>query len=256
MLTRAKKVKGYKLNATDGEIGSIKEFFFDDKYWTVRYLVASTGGWLNDQQVLISPYFLGNVNDSSKLIEVSLSRNEIENSPPWDTDKPVSRQFEESYYDYYGAPTYWSGPYSWGAFPYFTRDREKWRTSEISEKSWNPNLRSTKDVTDYYIQATDNEIGHVEDFIIDEETWTIRYLEIDTKNWLPGKKVLVSPEWIDRISWNESKVFINLSRDIIKNAPGYDEDKVITREYESRLYGYYNRPVYWAEEPVTREYYR
>lgn len=256
MLTRARKVKGYTLNAIDGEVGSVKEFFFDDKYWTVRYLVAETGGWLTGRRVLISPYFLTNVNHSSELIDVNLTRNEIENSPPWDSDRPVSRQYEESYYGYYGAPMYWVGPYTWGAYPFFTRDREKWRTIETSDKSWDPNLRSTKDVTNYNIQATDDEIGHVDDFIIDEEAWTIRYIVVDTKNWLPGKKVLVSPEWIDRISWNDSKVFVDLSREIIKKAPEYDEDDVITREYESRLFGYYNRPVYWAEEPVSREYFR
>ncbi len=256
MLTNAKEIRNYKLNGIDGEVGSVKEFFFDDKFWTVRYLVARTGNWLNKRQVLISPYFLGNVDHSIGVINVNLTKKEIENSPPIESDLPVSRQFEESYYSYYGAPVYWGGPYVWGPLASITRDRDLLKDIKPQENNWDPDLRSSKDVTGHTIQATDDKIGHVDDFIIDEDSWTIRYLVIDTEDWLPGKKVLVSPEWIERISWEDSKVFVDLSRDIIENAPGYDEDEGLTRDYETRLYDHYRRQGYWVEEPIMSDYSR
>ena len=204
MLNKAKTLTGYKLNSRDGEIGKVKEFYFDDKYWTVRYLVADTGDWLTGRQVLISPYALGFVNKGEQTIVVDLTKKQIEDSPSLNTDKPVSRQFEESYYGYYRWPMYWTGPYLWGYDPHLERVREKWRQSAEREKAaWDPHLRSTHDVDGHHIQAADGEVGHVEDFIIDDETWAIRYLIVDTQNWWPGKKVLISPKWIEHVSWRE-----------------------------------------------------
>jgi hypothetical protein len=246
MLYEAKTLKGYKLHSRDGLIGTSKEFYFDDKYWTVRYLVADTGNWLTGRRVLISPYALSAVMREEQHITVDLTKKQIEDSPSLSSDQPVSRQFEESYYGYYGWPMYWGGDHMWGAYPYIEHDREMWREATKNEQTWDPDLRSTHDVSGHYIQATDGEIGHVEDFIIDDETWAIRYMIIDTKNWWPGKKVLVSPQWIDRLSWNESKVFVNVSRDSIKKAPEYTEGSLLTRDYENSLYHHYNRPGYWA----------
>ena len=124
MLNKAKTLKGYKLDSLDGEIGKVKEFYFDDQHWAVRYLVADTGNWLTGRQVLISPYALGAVNQEEQHISIDLTKKQIEDSPSLDSDKPVSRQFEESYYGYYGWPAYWDGPYMWGPYPYIVRDRE------------------------------------------------------------------------------------------------------------------------------------
>ena len=254
MLNKAKTLKGYKLDSLDGEIGKVKEFYFDDQHWTIRYLVADTGNWLTGRQVLISPYALVAVNKEEQHIAIDLTKKQIEDSPSLDSDKPVSRQFEEAYYGYYGWPMYWGGPYMWGPYPYIVRDREKWRESAQGEKAWDPHLRSTHDVSGHHIQAADGEIGHVEDFIIDDETWAIRYLIIDTRNWWPGKKVLVSPQWIERVSWSESKVFVNLIRETIKQSPEYTEESLLTRDYETGLHRHYNRQGYWVDEPAAKEH--
>jgi uncharacterized protein YrrD len=254
MLNNAKTLNGYKLNALDGELGKVKEFYFDDKYWTIRYLVADTGGWLTGRQVLISPYELVAVNKEAEYIAIDLTKKQIEDSPLLESDKPVSQQFEESYYGYYGSPIYWAGSGMWGFYPNIVRDREKWRKPSSDEKAWNPHLRSTKNVSGYNIQANDGEIGHIEDFIIDDETWAIRYLIIDTKNWWPGKKVLVSPLWIEEVSWDESKVFVNLSREAIKQSPEYNEESLLTREYETELHRHYNRQGYWSNETISKEH--
>jgi len=258
MLNKAKTLKGYKLKSLDGEIGKVKEFYFDDRVWVIRYLITETGNWLMDRQVLISPYALTAVVKEEKHITINLTKKQIEDSPRLDKDKPVSQQFEETYYVYYGWPVYWRNPHIEGAFPSMwrtypdvTRDCEEKKISTPGEKHWDPNLRSTREVTGYNIQATDGEIGSVGDFIIDDETWTIRYLIIDTQNWWPGKKVLVSPKWIKSISWSESKVFVNLSRDAIKQSPEYTEESMLTRDYESRLHGHYNRQGYWVDEDAN-----
>ena len=254
MLIEAKTLKGYKLNSLNGEIGKVKEFYFDDQHWAIRYLIADTGNWLMNRQVLISPYALVAVIKEEQLISIALTKKQIEDCPPLGSEKPVSRQYEESYYGYYGWPLYWGGPYMWGYYPEIVRDREKWREPTQHDKAWDPHLRSSHEVTGYHIEAADGDIGHVEDFIIDDETWAIRYLIIDTRNWWPGKKVLVSSQWIDRVSWHEEKVFINLQRDIIKQSPEYTEESPVTRDYEIRLHRHYTIEGYWVREPASGEH--
>ena len=253
MLSKAKTLNGYKLDSRDGEIGKVKEFYFDDRHWTIRYLVADTGSWLTGRQVLISPYALIAVSKEEEHITIDLTKKQIEGSPPLESDKPVSRQFEDAYFGYYELPLYWNGPNMWGYYPYIVRDREKWRKSIEDEKaSWDPHLRSTHDMSGHYVQAADGEIGHVDDFVIDDETWAIRYLIIDTQNWWLGKQVLVSTRWIELVSWDESKVFVNLPRESIKESPEYTEEALITRDYETSLHRHYNRQGYWVDESAAK----
>jgi len=231
MLNEAKTLKNYELQSLDGKIGKVNEFYFDDHYWTIRYMIADTGNWLTGRQILISPHSLIAVNKEEEYISINLTKKQIEDSPSLDNDMPVSQQFEESFFGYYELPKYWDG-----------QD--------------DPHLRSTYDVSAYEIQATDGTIGHVEDFIIDDETWAIRYLIVDTRNWWPGKKVLVSPQWIESVSWNETKVFVNLLRETIKQSPEYTEASLLTRDYETGLHRHYNRQGYWDDELAAKEHSR
>jgi hypothetical protein len=248
MLDRARMLKGFALNSLDGEVGRIKEFYFDDHHWAVRYLVADTGSWLAERQVLISPYALGAIDRDKHHIAVNLTLRQIEDSPALGADVPVSRQFQEAYYGYFGWPTYWSGPYMWGSYPQMARAHAVRTEPDADERTWDPHLRSTHDVDGHRVEAADGAIGHVTDFIIDDDTWAIRYLVVDTRNWWPGKMVLVSPKWIERIVWNESKVVVNLSRATIKGAPEYSEGLLLNRDYEEQLHRHYDRPGYWADE--------
>ena len=147
MLSKAKTLTDYKLESLDGEIGKVKEFYFDDRQWTIRYLVADTGNWLAGRQVLISPYALNSVIKSEKHLSVDLTKKQIKDSPSLNSDKPVSSQFEESYYEYYGWPTYWSGPNMWGVNHYIERNREKWGKFNRGGKAWDRHLRSTHAVS-------------------------------------------------------------------------------------------------------------
>jgi hypothetical protein len=257
MLRLAKTFKSFKLRARDGDIGKAMEFYFDDHHWTVRYLIADTGDWLNDRRVLISPYALEPANEAEQVIPVDLTKKRIEESPPLDSDQSVSRHYEMQYYSYYDWPMYWGGPFIWGQIAYPTRQPKEWsepgHDHSGREEGGDPHLRSTEAVSGYQIQALDGEIGHVADFIIDDEAWAIRYLVIDTKNWWPGKNVLISPRWIERVSWEESKVFVNLSRDIIKRSPEYTPES-LSREYETELHRHYSRQGYWADEPAVKQH--
>jgi hypothetical protein len=254
MLRLAKSFNGFTLEARDGEIGKAKEFYFDDRNWTIRYLIADTGTWLADKSVLISPYALGAILTDEKRIRVKLTKAQIENSPAVDTDRPVSRQYELAYYPYYGFPSYWGGSSLWGnaAYPQMVElplgmaaGPDKATSHDENE---DPHLRSTKDVDGHSIQALDGEVGHVEDFVIDDESWTIRYLIVGTRNWWPGRKVLIATRSIDRISWGESTVYLRLERATIQNSPEYSESLLITRDYEAKLHRHYDLEEYWQEE--------
>jgi hypothetical protein len=250
MLIKAKTLAGYKLNCTDGEIGKVKEFYFDDLHWTIRYLIADTGTWLSGRQVLISPYSLKSVDRVERNISIGLTKKMVEDSPSLDSDQPVSRQYEDAYHGFYGWPIYYGGPYMWGPYPYIMRNPEEWQKYTHRKASWDPHLRSTHDVSGHTVQATDGEIGHVQDFIIDDETWAIRYLVIDTRNLWPGRTVIIAPHWIKRVSWGDSTVYVDLTRDSIKDSPEYSEESLPTRDYETSLHGHYNRLGYWVDEPA------
>jgi len=239
------QVKGYSIGAKDGDIGSVDDFVFDDKLWTVRYLVADTAKWLPGRRVLISPIALGRVESDANRLPVSLTKEQVKNSPDIDSSH-ISRQHETSYYDYYGWPYYWVGGDVWGAgtFPGNLAVEKRMEMAAREQPNDETRLRSAKEVMGYYIEASDGDLGHVEDFIIDDETWEIRYMVIDTKNWWPGKKVLLSPEWIDRVSWTDSRVYVDLSRETIKSGPEFDPEH-LNRDYEERLYKHYDRPGYW-----------
>lgn len=256
MLRDASTLSGSAVSATDGEIGHVKDSYFDDQAWAIRYLVVDTGTWLTGREVLISPYAVKRPLDSISegVIDVALTRAQVKASPDIDTHKPVSRQHESEYLGYYGYPTYWNGGDLWAmgaypAMPPLTTPPDYTERHERREAEANPedvHLRSAENVKGYHIQARDDSIGHVEDFVFDDESWALRYLIVDTRNWWPGgRRVLVATRWIERIDWTERRVFTTLTRDAVKASPEYDESATIDRAYEARLHDAYGRERYW-----------
>lgn len=240
------KLTGYSIGAKDGDIGKVDDLLFDDKLWTVRYLVADTSKWLPGRRVVISPLALGRVESDEKTVSVALTKEQVENSPDVDS-RHFSREHERSYHDYYGWPYYWVGGDVWGGTtaPASLAAQQRLEMAALEqERDDEIHLRSTRDVTAYYIEARDGDIGHVEDFIVDDATWEIRYMVVDTQNWWAGKKVLVAPEWIERVSWADSRVYVDLSREAIKTGPEFNPD-LLNCDYEEKLYKHYNRPGYW-----------
>ena len=127
--------------------------------------------------------------------------------------------------------------------PLYDTEIQEGQTKE--KNSEDKHLRSMDEVIGYHIQTLDGWLGHVADFIINDETWTIRYIVVDTRNWLPGKKVLLSPNWIDATNWAQRKVHLDVTSQQVRDCPEYDPAAPVNREYEARLYDFYGRPKYW-----------
>jgi hypothetical protein len=246
MLRKMKDLTGFHIGARDGDIGEASDFIFDDNNWTVRYLVADTNRWLPGHKVLISPIVVDQADWEGKRLPVLLTQEQVKNSPDISMNEELSAQDEVKYYNYYGFPYYWAGAEVWGpvALPRDLIAESIERKIALTADLNRSRLRSMKDVSGYSIQATDGEIGHVDDFLVEEAPWTIRYMIVDTGNWLPGKKVLVSPRWIAHVDWKNSNVYVNLSREAVKTGPEYDPDK-LDREYEKQLYKHYGQENIW-----------
>ena len=210
-----KYLYGNKLAALDGDIGHIKDFYFDDNIWVVRYAIADTGSWLSERRVLLSPHSFGKLAPYEETLHIKLRKKQIEDSPSIDLHKPVSRQYEVEYYRHYGWPAYWAGDAMWGmgGYPVLVPPvKDEIETQRLYYHRDDEHLRSTQEVTGYPIEATDGRIGHVAGFLIDERSWAIRDVVVEAGHWYSGKEVLIPTGKIERISYKEMKVFVNLSK--------------------------------------------
>ena len=224
MIHNLKHLYGKKLGAIDGDIGHVKDIYFDDAHWVVRYVVADTGSWLSGRQVLLSPWAFGKLQEDDDVLLINLTRKQIENSPSIETHRPVSRQYEAEYYHYYGWPVYWIGDgfgglggFS-GAIPVRTADGNRHHGHNQRD---DVHLRSTRAVTGYHIQTAGGLVGRVHDFAIDDQTWLISEVIVEAGHWLNSRKILISPPSIGRISYEQSTVFVNLTKeDIQRTAEG------------------------------------
>ena len=266
MLRSMKELENCSVQATDGTVGQVKDFYFDDQAWVIRYLVADTGSWLAHRMVLISPIAVNHPDWAQRIFPVSLTQEQVKNSPSIDTQKPVSRQHERDHLSYYGYQYYWGGGGLWGAGMYpneilpgyagygsptaerAEEDNAYARALEARHQDDDPHLRSCNAVVGYHIQANDGDIGHVWGLLMDEETWAIRYMVVDTSNWWLGHKVLIAPPWIRDLNWVDGTVSVDLTRQAVKDAPAYDEGAPLDRDHEQGLHEHYGRPGYWSNE--------
>ena len=221
-----KDLRGDDIVARDGRFGSIDDAYFDDERWALRYLVVDTGNWLPGRLVLISPASVRGV--QSNEVRVDLTRRQVEQAPGAETEQPVSRLYEEAHAAYYGYPYYWAGPYLWGAgamppsrqmLDTRSAPEARERMEQAEEAAAESHLRSSAEIAGYSIEAADGELGHVEDFLFDDESWAIHDLIVDTRNWLPGGKVLVAPGEVESIDWAGKRVKVRLTRDALRRSP-------------------------------------
>lgn len=238
MLRNLKNFEGLAVTATDGAIGEINHALFDEETSTVRYFVVNTGVWNEKWQVLISPQSIIEVDWEGNQVHVDLTMDQVKHSPKIDAKKPIHRESEREYSDYYGYAYYWTGAPLAGVSSGVAVIVKPVSTSEVR-------LHSEKDLQNAYVAAIDGDIGHISGLIIDQAGWEIRYLVVNTSNWWVGKKVLVAPQWLSRVDWAQSKVYANLTREAIKESPRYDESALPTRDYETRLYEHYGFPLHW-----------
>ena len=227
MLQSIKLLYGNKLGASDGDIGHVKDFYFDDQSWAVRYVVAETGNWLSGRLVLLSPHAFGSIYPAGKAMLVNLTRKQIEDSPAIETHKPVSRQYEEDYHRYYGWPYYWEGDGLWGGMsgfpilelpPKFASAESPAATGPKLKRA-DAHLRSTQAVNGYHLQATDGIVGHVCDFLMDDKSWAIHQLVVKTGHRFTGKEVQLPVGTVNQISYDASKVFVNLTTNAVEKSP-------------------------------------
>jgi sporulation protein YlmC with PRC-barrel domain len=226
MLQSIQKLYGHKLGASDGDIGHVKDFYFDDRTWAVRYVVADTGNWLPGRQVLLSPRAFDNPHPSGKTVLVNLTRAQIEGSPPIEAHKPISRQYEESYHRYFGWPYYWQGSGLWGmsGFPILELPPtpapvEPGATVGPPPERTDAHLRSTQAVSGYHVQATDGIVGFVCDFMMDAKSWAISQLVVKTGHRFTGKEVRLTTSQVERISYKESTVFVTVTKEAVEKSP-------------------------------------
>ena len=255
MLHTVKDLRHFIVGATDGEIGEVKDVYFDDERWAIRYMVVETGSWLNGRKVLVSPISVRDVSWDDRIVNVRLTWRQVRDSPSIDTDRPVSRQHEIDYYNHYGYPNYWEGSNPWGLGFYPVpwvgaspdaalfapgMDRLRARADRQPENrdrdSTHSHLRSSKEVIGYEIMATDGTAGAVDDFIFDDADWMILYLVVETRKWLPGKEVLLPPRCVASVSWSEHEVYVNATRRAVETSREYDASLTLSRKGEAALH--------------------
>lgn len=239
-------LRGFEVQGEDSEIGSVHGFLFRDDSWVITYIVVDTGKWLPGRKAIISPMAIDTCDWVKKSFSTSLTKERVKKGPDIDSEKPVSRQKEIELNRYYGWPMPRAGipgaalPSIYGPIP----PPESGKEFPGGEEN-DSHLRSTREVIGYRIEARNGELGHLEGFLADDEAWVIRYVIVSLGKWLPGKQVLVAPEWIERVSWQKRKVYVDLLKDTVRNCPEYDPYAQVGREYETALYDYYGRPKYW-----------
>ena len=254
MLYDASKIRGYAVAASDGELGTVSDFLFDDASWLVRWLAVDTSNWLTGRKVLLPTSVLGRLDLKGEQFSVKLSRQQVKDSPDVDADGALSRQVETNLYEHYG----WS-PYlgtgvligghgcAKGAMtmaPALEPVRREENIVPIRPSEGDRHLRSIEAVTGCHIHATDGEIGHVDDFLLEDTDWSIRYLIVNTSNWWSGQKVLISPRSAREFEWADKLVNLDVDRQRVKDSPAYDTSITVDGAYEEKFLTYYG--IRWA----------
>lgn len=257
MIRSFDKLKGTDIAARDGSLGDVHDLMFDDHSWTLRYLVIDTGNWLPGRRVIVSPSSVETIAPKGDKVSLALTKEEIRGSPGIDADAPVSRQNEIALADHFRWPYYWDEfPATFGGAPLIPMlqtqtelesDGPRRGAEQAQWERSDPNLRSAKEVEGYHVAALDGDIGHISDFLFSEEDWTLRYLVVDTRNWLPGRKVLAAPAWIRGIDWSRQKLLVDAYKETIEQAPRYEPGMVIDEELERRIFAHYGRRAQAAE---------
>jgi hypothetical protein len=249
MLLVAKALQGFEIAALDRSIGVVSDFLFDDKTWKFRWMVVDTGGWWDDHKVLLQPSVVTRIDYAKRVVFVSLLSEKIRTSPDLMQDPPVSRQMEARIFDHYG----WNP--GWGGDRYYldselllpaggdflmdpVLERELAGFGDGSDEG-DPHLRSAKIVTGSHIHAKDGEIGHIENFLVDDDSWGVRYLIVDTSNWWFGRHVLISPLAVRAIDWPANKVDLDVTKAQVQSSPVWDPLTAVDRLYEQQLHRHY-----------------
>lgn len=253
MILSVKDIFDYNLLAEDGEAGKVKDALFDESEWIIRYLVVETGGWLSGRNVLIPPSVLGAPDTARKEFPVSLTRDQIGNSPQLESGASLTRSHEEDLYRHYGWEPYWVPEDAMGPLPgtVMVESGEQLAESEAAvaeaERRAEPRLRSVKEMMGFRVDGPDGKLGKVDSFLMDDESWDLRYIILNTGNWLKSRLVPLSVRWLTALDWDRHKVAVDLSKKDIHDSPEWDESMPMPRQYEVDIHSHYGRTGYWEE---------
>lgn len=250
-------LKGFGIVASDGDFGTVADFLFDDSTWDVRWLVVECGTWRKGHKVLIHPSAISSIDFEEECFAVKLTKAEVDGSPDEFEDMPVSRQMQARLYDHYGWDPNWGAPSFVGASgamasPLSTAPFLGFESPEAASgeeeppTSDDPHLRSFVDIVGYGIHAKDGEIGHLENFMLDTSSWSLRYLIVDTSHWWFGKRVLLANAAVTEIDWSDRRLAVSVSRDEVKSSPIWDPLVAFDEIYAKRLHHHYGWPGMWA----------
>jgi len=248
MLRTSRNLMEIVIQAEDGEIGRCNDFLVDETSWFIRYMVADTRKWLPGRKVLIPPNALGTPDWDLKHIPVRMTREEIKQSPSLDEDAPVSRRYEKRYHSHFGWRPYWLGLAAWGAepnpYPISETQPQVFEAETDPEKT---HLRSMKELRGYTVRAEEEDVGHLDECMVDVPDWIVRYLVVDISKWyqLKRRKILIIPEAVTDIDFIERQIRTNIMREDMKNCPEFDAEATLDREFELVLHDYYGWPRYW-----------
>lgn len=260
MLRSVKSLKNYSLAAKDGHIGHLLTLYFDDQNWSVKYLVVDTGNWLPGKKILLTSNVVGEPDWADKSIFVSLTKNQILTSPTLDTNIPVSEQHKKHENIFQGAMHFFihNETQKQKSFaeelrietdvPEMGAEILDIKHDEVHGKSFDPHLRSCQRIKGYHIQTLDKELGHIEDFIIDDETWEIKQIVVATKNWVPGRMVMCPPDLVTQIDCEVSKICLNITAADLYHLPEFDVHLPANKVMETRFYDYAGKPMYWSRK--------
>jgi uncharacterized protein YrrD len=261
MLNTVSSLKGFEIQASDGSLGTVSDLLFDDSTWKVRWIVVDTGRWLTGRKVLIHPSAVVSAEYAARELKVALTKAQVKDSPEILQDRPVSHKMQHALYGYYGWNPLWGGGmfgagmyggsmYGGGmgaigaplSAPAYLREAAERGGTSLDDGD--PHLRSSAEVTGYHVHATDGDIGHIQDILVDNASWDIRYFIIDTANWWFGQHVLVSPFAVKGVDWSDRHVRLDIARERVRSSPPWTPMKAIDDHYERRLHSHYGWPGY------------
>jgi hypothetical protein len=251
------------VEASDGEVGVVKDFLFDDKTWKIRWMAVEAGDWLpGRRRVFIHPSAIAPFELSPKpslpmmsspatlRLTVKLARAQIEAGPHADEGAPVTKDMEGLLYDYYGWDPYWGGS-PFGGSPLANAEAQiveqaAQRNGEahIPPLDGGDHLHSVAEFKGYTVHALDGDIGHIENCLVDDANWDIRYLVIATRNWWPGKIVQLAPYAVKDIDWFGEHINMNVTRDQVRSAPAWDPLAMANEVSEADLHRHFGWPGY------------
>lgn len=243
MLVSVRHLDGFTVASSDGALGSVREVYFDDHLWVIRHLAVDTDGILFSKRVLISPHAITGADFGLRRLDAALTLEQVRNAPGLDTGQPLSREREDALHAHYGYPHWRAGAALWGTveLPFGGRAPDVDETpAEQDRQRAAANLRSSADVLGYHVEACDGRIGHIEDFLFDARSWAIRLTVVNTRDWLPGRHVLVAPQWIESIRWDERRARLKVTRQQVESSPPFDPSRHVVPDEEAlRLHSHY-----------------